>query len=144
MRVPAATALIAALGLTACEAERERAHRVTAEDVVVTLPAVAGRPGAAYFRLETSGEGVRLTGISSAAVERVELHEAGMRPVATIALPPGEPLAFEPGRRHAMLFGLDPSLRPGASIALTFTFDGARPVTAQAQVRGPGDVPTAR
>jgi hypothetical protein len=28
--------------------------RVTAEDVVLTLPAISGRPGAAYFKLRTN------------------------------------------------------------------------------------------
>ena len=141
MRRLARAAILLALALAGCERGGETgAAEVTAEDAVVTLPAVAGRPGAAYFRLETNGEGVRLTGLSSAAAERIELHETGMRPAAAIPLPPGEPLPFAPGGRHAMLFGLDPSLRPGGSIALTFTFEGARPVTVQAQVRRPGDV----
>jgi hypothetical protein len=141
MRRPARAAIVLVLALAGCGRDGETgAAEVAAADVAVTLPALPGRPGAAYFRLETSGEGVRLTGLSSAAAERIELHETGMRPAAAIALPAGEPLSFAPGGRHAMLFGLDPSLRAGGSIALTFTFEGARPVTVQAQVRRPGGV----
>jgi copper(I)-binding protein len=113
--------------------------RVTVQDAVVTLPAVPGRPGAAYFTLESNAPAA-LVSVASPRAARIELHEAGMRPAARFALRPGEALRFEPGGRHAMLFGLDPALRPGDRLALTFTFDGAPSVSAQAEVRGPGDV----
>jgi hypothetical protein len=138
MRIPVA-ALIAAASLAACGPE-PAAPQVTAEDAVVTLPAVTGRPGAGYFSLHSNWEGVRLVGISSPQAERVELHEAGMRETASVALTSGEALRFEPGGRHAMLYGLDPALRPGARIRLTFRFEGAPEATAEAEVRAPGDV----
>jgi copper(I)-binding protein len=141
MRGTVATAFLLCLSLASCGGER--APQVTAEHVVVTLPAVPGRPGAAYFQLETNREeapGRR----GKPAAQRIELHEEGMRPATSFALSPDEPLHFRPGGRHAMLFGLDPALRPGARIAITFTFEGGPPpVTAQAQVRAPGDVPSA-
>ncbi|HEX8644774.1 MAG TPA: copper chaperone PCu(A)C [Allosphingosinicella sp.] len=135
--------LLAALALAAaaCGQSGGGAARVTAERVVVTLPAAAGRPGAAYFRLDTNRDDTRLVQVSSPSARRIELHEAGMRPAASFAFSPGEPLHFQPGGRHAMLFDLDPALRPGARIALTFTFEGgAPPVNAEAEVRAAGDV----
>ena len=116
-----------------------RAPQVTVEEAVVTLPAVPGRPGAAYFTLESEAP-ASLVAVASPRAARIELHEAGMRPAARFALRSGESLRFEPGGRHAMLFGLDPALRPGERLALTFTFEGAPPATAEAEVRGPGDV----
>ena len=113
--------------------------QVTVDDAIVTLPAVPGRPGAAYFTLESSAPAA-LVSVSGARAARIELHEAGMRPAARFALSPGEALRFEPAGRHAMLFGLDPALRPGDRLALTFAFEGAPPVTAEAEVRAPGDV----
>lgn len=133
MRPLAATALI--LALAGCGGD----GGVRIEQAMVTLPAVAGRPGAAYFRIEADTP-ARLTGIDTARAGRIELHEAGMRPARGFALAPGEPLVFAPGGRHAMLFDLDPSLRPGGRIALTFAFEGAPPVTVEAEVRAPGDV----
>jgi hypothetical protein len=136
-----AAALALALAAAACGRGEEGPPRVTAEHVVVRLPAAAGRPGAAYFRLETDRDGMRLVRVSSPAARRIELHEAGMRPAAAFALSRAEPLHFQPGGRHAMLYELDPALRPGARIALTFTFEGgAPPLTAEAEVRAPGDV----
>ena len=136
-----AMALAFALAATGCGRGEKGPPRVTAEHVVLTLPAAAGRPGAAYFRLETNRENIRLLRVSSPAAGRIELHEPGMRPAASFAFSHREPLHFEPGGRHAMLYGLDPALRPGARIALTFTFEGgAPPLTAEAEVRAPGDV----
>jgi copper(I)-binding protein len=113
--------------------------QVAVEDAVVTLPAVPGRPGAAYFTLESEAPAA-LVAVASPRAARIELHEAGMRPAARFTLAAGAPLVFAPGGRHAMLFGLDSALRPGDHLALTFTFEGAPPVTAEAEVRAPGDV----
>ena len=131
---------LAALALVAaCGRADEEAPRVDAADAVVTLPAAAGRPGAAYFRLEANVP-VTLRSIESRRAERIEMHEPGMRRVESIRLVPGEPLAFSPGSRHAMLFGLDPTLRPGQTIALTLRFDGIHPLIVEAELRRAGDV----
>jgi len=137
----AATLLPIFLGLVSCSAGGDDAGppRVAVEDAVVTLPAVEGRPGAAYFTLESAAPAALLA-VASPRATRIELHEAGMRPATRFALRAGETLRFEPGGRHAMLFGLDSALRPGQRLTLTFTFDGAPPATAEAEVRGPGDV----
>lgn len=118
---------------------------VTVEDAVVTVPAVSGRPGAAYFTLRTNLEGTRLTGVTSPAVERIELHESTseggvmrMGPLENASFTAAAPLVFEPGGKHAMLFGVAPAVRPGGTVPLTFTFEGAPPVTVQAEVRRPG------
>lgn len=120
---------------------------VSARGAVVTLPAVPGQAGAAYFTLEARREPVRLTGLESPRAERIELHrsvsEGGLTRMEE--LPPGDaefasgrPLVFGPGGKHAMVFGLDPQLRPGDRIALTFRFDAVGPLTVEAEVRGPG------
>ncbi len=52
--------------------------------------------------------------------------------------PPGGQMKFEPGGRHAMLFDIDPAVRAGDKIPLTFTFEPAPPVTVEAEVRAAG------
>jgi hypothetical protein len=137
MRATFATA--SCLILASCGSE---GGPITVRDATVTLPAVSGRPGAAYFVIETDRE-TRLVGVTSPAAGRIELHETGMRPAASFALTRREPLRFRPGGRHAMLFGLDPTLRPGGRVTLTFAFEGGLPpVTAEAEVRAPGDHPS--
>ena len=91
-----------------------------------------------------TGGGGTLHGIASPRAERIELHETrsegGMSRMAAlerVAVGDGE-VRFEPGGKHAMLFGVDPALKVGDRISLTFTFEGAPSVTVDAEVRGPG------
>jgi hypothetical protein len=111
----------------------------------VTLPAIPGRPGAAYFTLRSNTEPMRLLSVTSPRAERIELHEMReengvwrMGAIKDSRFPADGLLKFEPGGRHGMVFGLDPKLKPGAVIPLTFTFDPAPPVTVEAEVSGPG------
>ena len=143
MRTPV-PALAALLALAACGDEPAEPS-ATVENAVVTLPAVPGRPGAAYFTLR-SNRSVRLTGISSPQVGRIELHEtmtvsgmSGMAPLRNPGVSPDAPLIFQPGGRHAMLFGIPTSVRTGQRMRLTFSFDALPPSTVEAEVRGPGD-----
>jgi copper(I)-binding protein len=133
--------LAAALALPGC-AQESRGVSVT--NAVITLPAVPGRPGAAYFTLH-SDRPTRLTAIAIPNVERIELHEylsngaiSEMRPLGEVAVAPVAPLLFEPGGRHAMLFGIAPSLREGQRVTMTFSLAGLPPLRTEAEVRGPG------
>ena len=137
-------ALAITLTLASCSAPAP--DGVAVEDAIITLPAVRGRPGAAYFRLQANTENVALTGISSPRIGRIELHEtmthgtmSSMRPTGEIALG-REPIAFAPGSRHAMLFDIEPGVAVGSRLPLTFAFRGALAVTVEAEVRAPGDV----
>ena len=144
MRVLVATALgLAALG--GCNRTPEE-PRVRVEQAAVTLPAIPGRPGAAYFTLRTNTYPTNLIAVMSPLVQRIELHDSGgsstesrMRPLEETRFPARGVLAFKPGEKHAMLFGIDKSVKPGGRIPLTFTFDPAPAVTVEAEVRGPGD-----
>lgn len=126
--------------------------RVEVEEAWVRLPAAPGRPGALYFTLAADHDSTRLTGIAMPAAERMELHgtrmEGGMTHMGPLAADDsrfeGGRLVFAPGGRHAMIYGLPETLRPGERVAVTFTFDPAPPVTVEAEVRGPGDSAPAR
>jgi len=124
---------------------------VTVEDPVVILPVLPDRPGAAYFTLRTNNEATRLTGVNSPRIGRIELHEtvsedgvAAMRPLRNATFGPEAPLTFTAGARHAMLFDIDPAVRPGGTVPLTFSFDPAPPVTVKAEVRAAGAAPGGR
>lgn len=126
--------------LAACE--RRPTDGVSAEDARVQLPAIAGRPGAAYFTLQTSRP-VRITSVTSPRIQRIELHETRTengiaRMLKSDNVTFEHELVFEPGGRHAMLFGVDPALAPGARVPLVFAFDQAPPVTVEAEVVAPG------
>ncbi|WP_158266605.1 copper chaperone PCu(A)C [Allosphingosinicella deserti] len=135
----------AMLGFLAVLAACDTSPRVEAEDAVITLPALAGRPGAAYFRLETNQAGDRLLRVETDAAGRAELHEtmtaggmAGMAPLASAPFDTDGTLAFTPGGRHAMLFDMKPGFAAGSKAKMTFTFEKAPPLTIVADVRGPG------
>lgn len=139
-------ACAAALLLVACDAGEAEPPTASVENAWIRLPAVSGRPGALYFRAEGTAHPIRIVGITSPRAERIEMHqtvtENGVSRMIRLeddAFGPGEPLVFEPGGKHAMLFGLDPALELGDTIPVTITFDPAPPVTVEAEVRGPGD-----
>ena len=136
-------ALACALLASGCT---ERPSEPKVKDAWVRLPAAKGGPGAAYFRLEGNIEGTRLTGISSPLVRRVELHESVEKKGVTrmekrkdIEFPSRGALSFEPGGRHAMLIGVNPVVKPGSTLPLTFSFNTSAPVTVDAKVRSAGE-----
>jgi copper(I)-binding protein len=119
---------------------------VRVSHVWVRLPAAKSRPGGAYFRMEAGSEGTRLLGVSSPSVRWIELHEtemsgsnARMKRHREVEFPSRGELVFEPGGRHAMLFGINPKVKAGDKIPLTFSFNVAPPITVEAEVRAAGD-----
>ena len=135
----AAAAAAAILLLSACQ-ERRREPQV--KNAWVRMPALKGEPGAAYFRLEGNIEGTRLTSITSPLIRRIELHDTVEKNGVTkmekrkeVEFPYRGALEFEPGGRHAMLFGINKAVSPGRTVPLTFSFNTAPPVTVDAEVR---------
>lgn len=135
-------ALVAAL--PACHRKGHEDRPVT--EAWVSLPAVPGRSGAAYFTVKGESGATELSGIASALVQRIELHEGGMhggmmtmRPLAKVAIPSGQTVSFAPGGNHAMLFGIDPAIKPGTAIPLRFDFAGGKSVEVEAKTVGPGE-----
>jgi len=119
---------------------------VRVSDVWVRLPAAKSRPGGAYFRMEAGSEGTRLVGLSSPSVRWIELHETSMTGSKTkmkerkeVEFPSRGELVFEPGGRHAMLFGINARVKAGDRIPLTFSFNVAPPITVEAEVLAAGD-----
>jgi copper(I)-binding protein len=138
-------ALAAAATLAGCDRPPPDGT-VRVDHAWIRLPAAKNRPGAAYFRMEAGSEGTRLVGVSTPAARWIELHEtqmkgstAKMKRRKEIEFPSRGELVFEPGGRHAMLFGLSPKVKAGDRISLTFSFNVAPPVTVEAEVRSPAD-----
>ncbi len=136
----------AATFLLGCGGAAE-APRITVENAVMTVPAVPGGPGAAYFTLKTNVDPSRLVSVTSPSIRTIELHETreeggrtGMVPLdaAGATFTPASPLVFAPGGKHAMLIDVAPGLVPGGKVRLTFNVEPARPVTVEAEVRAPG------
>lgn len=87
--------------------------------------------GAAYLTL-LSPTGDRLTGVTSPAAAKAQVHEMTndggvmkMREVPAIDLPPGTPVTLKPGGLHIMMMGLKHPFKPGQSVPLTLQFEKA-------------------
>lgn len=134
--------MMAALALAGCGGPRDAA----ADDAWVRLPAVAGRPGAAYFTLHGGAAETALARVTTDAAARAELHESmamghmtTMRPLASVPLPAGGTIRFAPGGNHVMLFDLKPGLAPGGSATLRLTFADGTVATVPARLVAAGD-----
>lgn len=143
MRFPVATALM--LSIVGCDPSGDGPPRIKVEEVRVNLPAVAGRPGAAYFTLHAYSGGAELISISSPRVRTIDLHETVTEGGVTRMVPLHDvlildtPVRFEPGSKHAMLSGIDPNVKAGDRIPLNFDFEPAADVTVEAEVGGFGE-----
>lgn len=129
--------LAASLAVAACGSPSEPAARES--EATVRLPAVPGRPGAAYFSVTVEGDRGALVSVASPQAGRIEMHETmahgrmtSMRPLARIPVGDGETLSFEPGGRHLMLYDLRADLRPGARVQLILNFERGAPRTVEA------------
>ncbi|UZK65977.1 copper chaperone PCu(A)C [Sphingomonas sp. M1-B02] len=140
--IPGIVALALLVG--ACQQPAE----LKVEDAWVRLPAVAGRPGAAYFTIQGGDTPDTLLAVATRAALRVELHETSdqnglkaMRPIRDVAIPAAGTVAFAPGGKHVMLFDLGPNVKAGERIPLALSFAGGKRLEVQAMVVGAGEMP---
>ena len=139
-------AFLALLALSACgPAKQSTKSAIEVENAWVRLPPLPDRPGSAYFMLRNNGPAAVLTGMQSPRVQRIELHDNAMTggsmggmmhmtPLTEVAIPQGSAATFQPGGKHAMLFGIDPKLKAGDQLLLTFVFRDGRKAEAQAKL----------
>lgn len=118
---------------------------LSVDEAWVRLPAVPGRPAAAYFTLNGGPQPRTLVRVTADYAVRAEMHETvdgggrmSMRPLARVPVPAGEEVAFKPGGRHVMLYDLDPRAKPGATTLLTLTFDNGFRIYRKAYIVGAG------
>ncbi len=114
--------------LAACSVENDLAvHGAWIREAPPSATVMAG-----YLVIENSGSAPRqLLGATSTAFNRVQMHAtvtAGNRTrmihESSIDLPPGDVVVFEPGGRHLMLMDPQEELAAGATVVISFLFDG--------------------
>lgn len=131
--------------LAACQQATPKAASV--DQAWVRLPAVAGRPGAAYFTVHGGPVDDRLMAVGSPQVVRAEMHdmsmEGGIMKMAPIegglAVPARGAVTFSSGGKHVMLFDISPKVSPHGKIVLTFTMASGEKLETQADVFSAGD-----
>ena len=136
-----APVLLAALALAACGGEAEAPVEeaagdcppgILATDGWLSLPAVSGNPGAAYFNLVNESDGqITVRGADVLGAESAMLHETSswnleedMQELFTLAVAPGETQRFEPGAKHVMAMGIGEGVAPDSETEVTLTFVG--------------------
>jgi copper(I)-binding protein len=111
----------------------------------LVLPAVTGRPGAAYFTLANqSGAQATVTSITISGAGKAEMHTttpSGMEPLPQLTLPAGATVPFAPGAKHVMVFDIAPSVTAGGHVDVTFTLADGKAITGQLAVEPAGGAP---
>lgn len=140
-------ALFGVVAAAALVAGCQQKSELKADGAWVRLPAVAGRPGAAYFTLHGGSEPATLLAVSAPFAIRAEMHESmkgaggmmSMAPLKQVAVAPKAEVQFAPGGNHVMLFDLAPNLQPGSKAPLRLSFADGKTVEVQAVIVGAGD-----
>ncbi len=130
-----------AVALTGCQ------NPPRVDDAWVRLPAVPGRPAAAYATVSAGSSARALVGVATPAAGRSELHESmaghggmmSMRPLSSMPFGNEGKITLKPGGAHVMLFDVKSDARPGGTVPLTFRFDGWEDITVDAKLVGAGD-----
>jgi protein SCO1/2 len=101
--------------------------------------------GVVYFEVINAGPADTLLAIECPAAEHAEMHATAsadgimkMRPVASVDIPAGGHLSFQPGGLHAMLVGIKQPLKEGARLPLTLVFRRAGKLRFEAAIQGLG------
>lgn len=139
---PVLAPVFAAAVLAGCSQPKE----LSVTDAWVRLPAVAGRPAAAYFTLHGGAADATLIAVSTDVAIRAELHETRsesgqttMAALPAVPVPARGTVAFAPGGRHVMLFDLNPAVKRGGTMTLTFTFASGLRIQQDTAVVAAGD-----
>ena len=117
---------IALLPLAACT---QPPPALSVDKGYIRLNAVSSRPAVAYFTIHGGSSDVTLLSVTSPVSIKSELHEsmtaghmAKMTPIGDFPVRAGSTNVFAPGGKHLMLFDMNPGVKPGRRIKLTFTF----------------------
>ena len=118
---------------------------VTSSAPSIRLPVVPGHPAAGSFEVEAPAGGGDLVSVTSDRIASIEMHQTttaggvtSMHRIQRIAADSCNRISTSDGR-HLMLVGLDPSIRAGDNVALTFHFEHGGTQTISARVWAAGD-----
>jgi periplasmic copper chaperone A len=138
----AAAALAIAAALAGCAPEKQ----LSISDAWVRLAAVEGRPAAGYFTVHGGPQDATLVSVRTDMAVRTELHESKaaeggmtMDAVDQVPVPALGQVRFAPGGKHAMLFNVNPAVKPGGTLTLIFTFADSTRIQQNARVIAAGD-----
>lgn len=102
-------------------------------------------PSAGYFVVHGGETPVELRGVMTDRALRVEMHETmnmggkmTMTPVTAVPVPAKTQVAFAPGGKHLMLWGVNPEAVQQGKVPLTFLFSNGDRIIVDAIVQKTG------
>ncbi|MET3825821.1 MULTISPECIES: copper chaperone PCu(A)C [Sphingomonas] len=128
-------------GLAACH----EPPTLSVDHGYVRLGTMPSRPSAGYFTIHGGPTETTLIAVNSPVAVKSELHEsmtaggmATMKPLGDLKIPALSTTEFKPGGKHLMLFDMNPGIKPGRPITLTFTFSDGRRIDSLVPTIAPG------
>ncbi|WLH15371.1 copper chaperone PCu(A)C [Pseudomonas hefeiensis] len=113
-------------------------------DDVWVRATVANQSATGAFMTVTADSDSKLLSVTSPVARDVQIHEMTMSndvmrmgPVASVNLPAGKAVSFDPNGYHVMLMGLTGQMKEGDSVALTLTVENARGEQETVDVQAP-------
>ena len=133
--------MIALVMLGACS----RPPTLSIDKGYIRLNAVPSRPAVAYFTIRGGTADVTLLSITSPVSVKSELHQsmtsanmATMAPINDFKVRGGTINVFAPGGKHLMLFDMNPGVKAGRIVPLTFTFSNGQRIDCDAKTIAAG------
>lgn len=141
MRAPFALfALVAPLALAAC-ADPAPSY---VDQAWIRLSPNKDTPSAGYFVVHGGDAGVQLRGVLTDYALKVEMHESvmangvmTMKPIDSVTVPPKGEVAFAPGGKHLMLWGVNDTAIGRGKMEMTFLMSNGDRLLVDAVIRKP-------
>jgi copper(I)-binding protein len=103
-------------------------------------------PSAAYFTVHGGEVATTLRGVLTDRAVRAEMHESmkgdggmmSMKPIDSVDIPAKGTVAFAPGGKHVMLWGLNQDAVDQGKMPMTFLFSNGDRIIVDAVVQKPG------
>ncbi len=102
-------------------------------------------PSAGYFVAHGGDAGTQIRGVLTDYALKVEMHEsvddkgvARMRPVSSVDVPAKGEVAFKPGGKHLMIFGINDTAIKRGKMQFTFLMSNGDRLLVDAVIQKPG------
>lgn len=103
-------------------------------------------PSAGYFVIHGGEEDVQLRRVTTDGALRVEMHESVMKdgmmtmqPIDQVEVPAKSKVAFAPGGKHVMIFGINPAVVKAGEMQMTLLFSNGDRLIVDAVIRNPAN-----
>jgi periplasmic copper chaperone A len=111
----------------------------------IGLSPQAGNPSSGYFTVHGGPEAVTLRDVTADGAQRIEMHESmmqggmmQMKPLDAVEVPAKTTVAFAPGGKHLMIWGINPAVVSAGKMQMTLLFSNGDRILVDAEIRKPG------